>query len=97
MLLLPATLTSHDARDAVRMLRQAALAESSGGELLVDAGPLRHFDSAALAVLLELGRLASEKGRGFAVQAIPQKLGALARLYGVDELLQLRNAATAKA
>ena len=97
MLLLPATLTAHEAQDALHMLHQAALAESDGGELLVDAGPLRHFDSAALAVLLELGRLANEKRRGFAVQAIPQKLGALAKLYGVDGLLNLRTAAIAKA
>ena len=97
MLVLPATLTSREAQNALRMLRQATLAESGGDELLVDAGPLRHFDSAALAVLLELGRLANEKKRGFAVQSIPQKLGALAKLYGVDELLHLRMAATAKA
>lgn len=92
MLLLPATLTSREAHDALRLLRQTAQGEASG-ELLVDAGPLRHFDSAALGVLLDLGRLAIEKKRAFAVQSMPPKLAALAKLYGVDGLLNMKSAA----
>ena len=97
MLLLPARLTSGEAHDVLRLLKQTARSEAASEELLVDAAPLRHFDSAALGVLLELGRLASESKRAFAVQSMPQKLGALAKLYGVDGLLNARAAAPAKA
>ena len=87
MLLLPATLTAHEARDTLRMLRQALQAEGSDTAVVVDAGPLQHFDSSALAVLLEVDRLAEAWGRRFAVRSVPAKLAALAKLYGVDALL----------
>ena len=87
MLLLPATLTAHEARDTLRMLKQALQTEGSGTAVVVDAGPLQHFDSAALAVLLEIDRLAEAWGRRFAIRSAPAKLAALAKLYGVDALL----------
>ena len=87
MLLLPATLTAREARDTLRMLKQALEKEGSGSAVVVDAGPLQHFDSSALAVLLELDRLAEAWGRGFAIRSAPTKLAALAKLYGVDALL----------
>ncbi len=87
MLLLPATLTAHEARDTLRMLKQALQAEGSDTAVVVDAGPLQHFDSAALAVLLEIDRLAEAWGRRFAIRSVPAKLAALAKLYGVDVLL----------
>ena len=87
MLLLPATLTAHEARDTLRMLKQALQAEGSETAVVVDAGPLQHFDSAALAVLLEIDRLAEAWGRRFAIRSAPAKLAALATLYGVDALL----------
>lgn len=87
MLLLPATLTSREARVTLRMLKQALQNEGSSGPVLVDAGSLQHLDSAALAVLLEIQRLAGAWGRAFAVRAVPAKLAALAKLYGVDVLL----------
>ncbi len=87
MLLLPATLTVTEARDTLRMLKQALQAEGSEAAVVVDAGPLQHFDSAALAVLLEIDRLAEAWGRRFAIRSAPPKLAALAKLYGVDVLL----------
>ena len=87
MLLLPSTLTVNDARDTLRMLKQALQAEGSEAAVVVDAGPLQHFDSAALAVLLEIDRLAEAWGRRFAIRSAPAKLAALAKLYGVDVLL----------
>ena len=87
MLLLPATLTAREARDTLRMLKQALQKEGSAGDVVVDAGPLLHFDSAALAVLLEVDRLAEAWGRRFSIRAAPAKLAALAKLYGVDALL----------
>ena len=87
MLLLPATLTAREARDTLRMLKQALEQERSENAVVVDAGPLQRFDSSALAVLLEIDRLAQAWGREFAIRSAPAKLAALARLYGVDALL----------
>ena len=97
MLLLPATLTAREARDTLRMLKQALEKEGSGSAVVVDAGPLQPFDSSALAVLLELDRLAEAWGRGFAIRSAPTKLAALAKLYGVDALLLKAESAAAQA
>ena len=88
MLLLPATITVREARDVQRMLAQALKIEPDSG-VVIDAGNLQQFDSAALAVLLECHRLANAWGRPFGVRNPSPKLAALARLYGVDGLLTL--------
>lgn len=87
MLLLPATLTANEAKVTLRMLRQALQSERAEEPVVVDAGSLTHFDSSALAVLLEVDRLAGAWGRAFAVRSAPPKLAALAKLYGIDALL----------
>ena len=86
MLLLPATITSREAHDALRMLAQA-LQREPGDDAVVNAGGLQQFDSSALAVLLECERLAQAWGKRFALVDAPPKLAALAKLYGVDALL----------
>lgn len=86
MLLLPATITADGARDVQRMLAQSLQREPDSG-VVVDAGNLTQFDSAALAVLLECQRLAQAWGKHFAVRNPPPKLAALARLYGIDGLV----------
>jgi phospholipid transport system transporter-binding protein len=90
MLVLPSTVTLREARDTQRMLAQAVQQElKPGGEAVVtvDASGLQQFDSAALAVLLECQRQARAFGKGFVLRQAPDKLAALARLYGVDALL----------
>ena len=87
MLVLPAILTAREARDTLRMLKQALEKEGSESSVVVDAGPLQRFDSSALAVLLEIDRLAQAWGRDFAIRSAPAKLAALAKLYGVEALL----------
>jgi phospholipid transport system transporter-binding protein len=87
VLLLPATLTAREANDTRRLLAQAMAAASQEASVVVDAANLRHFDSAALAVLLDLQRTAEGSGKPFAVRRPPAKLFALAHLYGVDTLL----------
>jgi phospholipid transport system transporter-binding protein len=87
MLLLPATLTSREARVTLRMLTQALQSEGSEGPVIVEAASLQQLDSSALAVLLEIERLARAWGRAFSVRGVPAKLAALAKLYGVDVLL----------
>ena len=86
MLLLPATLTAREARDTLAMLTQALAGEPQSG-VSVDASGLQQLDSAALAVLLECRRLALAWGKPFSIRQAPEKLAALARLYGVDDLL----------
>ncbi|MEO6928022.1 MAG: STAS domain-containing protein [Casimicrobiaceae bacterium] len=54
---------------------------------VVDMGGLVHADSSALAVLLALSRRASAEDRPLALVALPEALLALARVYGIDELL----------
>ncbi len=85
MLLMPATVTVHEARDVLRMLSQALVREPKE-QVLVDASGLQHFDTSALAVLIECSRLAQASGRGFLVRGAPAKVSKLARLHGVEEL-----------
>jgi phospholipid transport system transporter-binding protein len=91
MLLLPATITAGEARDALRMLAQALKRESDAG-VVIDAGGLQHFDSSALALLLECRRLSQAWGKGFGIRNAPAKLVSLAKLYGVDALLSFEGA-----
>jgi phospholipid transport system transporter-binding protein len=86
MLVLPATLTNTDARDVLSMLSQG-LSREQDAVVTLDASPLTHFDSSALAVLLECQRLAQSSGKRFVLRQAPPKLSALAKLYGVDVLL----------
>ena len=86
-LLLPATLTAREASDALRMLVQA-LPKAAGQVAVVECGALDQLDSSAIAVLLETRRRAMLAGIGFELRDPPPKLLALARLYGVEELLQ---------
>jgi phospholipid transport system transporter-binding protein len=90
MLILPAIVTSREARDTQRMLSQALQQGVQKGDadlVTVDASGLQHFDSAALAVLMECQRGALGFGKRFAVRQPPAKLVSLARLYGVEQLL----------
>ena len=86
MLVLPSRLTHDEAPACVYMLQQG-LTGQSDTSTVVDASALVHFDSSALAVLLECRRESSALGRGFAVKGLPARLRELATLYGVAGLL----------
>ena len=93
MLMLPAVITHAEVPHVLSLFKQTldkAQLEAKGAAALltVDGSALRQFDSSALAVLLECQRMARAKGRAFAVQSLPPRLSELARLYGVDSLLQ---------
>ena len=75
------------------MLQQTLQSEGSEGPVIVEATSLQHLDSSALAVLLEIERLAIAWGRSFVVRGVPAKLAALAKLYGVEQLLLRPDAA----
>jgi phospholipid transport system transporter-binding protein len=86
MLVLPAELTHAEAPPCCRMLAQA-LRSAPGNQVVADASALRHFDSSALAVLLEVRREALALGKSFSVSQLPARLRDLATLYGVAALL----------
>lgn len=88
MLVLPAKLTHEEAPACMRMLQQG-LSGATGPDTatVIDASALAHFDSSAIAVLLECRREAGALGRGFAVKGLSARLRELASLYGVAGLL----------
>ena len=85
VLQLPEALTQTTAKVRLAELVGALTTESAG--VVVDASRLGQFDSTALAVLLDLRREALKLGKTFAIRAMPERLGDLARLYGIDALL----------
>ncbi len=86
MLVLPAELTRAQAGACLRMLVQGLRAEP-GSAVVVDAGALARFDSAALAVLLEFRRECLTLGKRVRIASLPPRLRDLAGLYGIAELL----------
>ncbi|NML13441.1 STAS domain-containing protein [Azohydromonas sp. G-1-1-14] len=81
---LPYTLTLATAVQTLRTL-EPTLTGSARMEL--DASALRDFDSAALAVMLQLRRSAQAAGGDLRITGAPRPLVELAQLYGVDEAL----------
>jgi len=96
MLVLPSQLTHAQARACAGMLSQAIRSET-GPEVVADVSALAHFDSSALAVLLECRRESLVAGKRFLVKAWPARLRDLAVLYGVFELLSAPSLAAAAA
>ena len=89
---LPDRLTHREAPEAVRQLSDALRSQAGGDAskpLLIDASALQHFDSSALAVLLECRRMAEATGRVVQVVDAPPKLAQLASLYGLDDVLRM--------
>jgi ABC-type transporter Mla MlaB component len=67
------------------LLAAQALPLPASGE--IDLGALGPIDSAAVAVLLALKRRGEAERRPLAFVNVPGALGALAQLYGVDDIL----------
>ena len=83
---LPAELTQTQASACLRRL-VPGLKSAAEPVVAVDASALVRFDSAALAVLLELRRESLAVGKRFELHGVPQRLATLAALYGVAELV----------
>lgn len=83
---LPERLTQAEATACLQRLSQQIKAQP-GVPVVVQAGALNEFDSAALAVLLSLRRLAQATGTPLQWQAVPERLRELVALYGLGELL----------
>ena len=91
---LPERLTMADARATLAQLLPAL---RGAAVPVIDAGPLKELDSAAVALLLECRRQAAAAGRPLTVTNAPAKLAQLAQLYGVAGLLGLQDGAPAAA
>lgn len=85
MLTLPDELTHVQATACLAGLIPNLAAEVT--PVRVDASALQHFDSSALAVLLELRRACAGVDKSMVVQGLPGGLRDLAALYGVEGLL----------
>jgi len=70
---------------------QAALEQGcaavSAGETVFDLGGVRAADSTALSLMLAWQRRAQKLGRALKFINVPANVDALAKLYGVEELL----------
>ncbi len=87
MLTMPAQLTHGQANACLaQWLSQLPLGD---GPVHLNAQALRHFDSTALAVLLELRRHLHSQRRGLVLDDAPPRLRELSALYGVDELFAI--------
>jgi phospholipid transport system transporter-binding protein len=86
MLSLPTELTQSQASACLLTLQKGLHAETDSS-VVIDATALNRFDSAALAVLLEVRRQTQELGKHFSVQGLPKRLADLAALYGITDLL----------
>lgn len=85
--LLPPLLTHAQANACVRGFQQHL--RQKGAVCAVDATGLQDFDSSALAVLLDCRRQALAQGQTLRVVGLSARLQALARLYGVYEILRV--------
>ena len=83
---LPEQLTLSGAAQTLERLREALLRQA-GPTVVLNAEPLRVFDTSAVAVLLELRNALLTQGKTLQVARMPQRLQALVTLYGVAELL----------
>lgn len=83
---LPEQLILGGAAQTLGSLRNA-LTGQAGPTVVLDAAPLKVFDTSAVAVLLELRNALLSQGKTLRVTGMPQRLQALVTLYGVAELL----------
>ncbi|MCK6425686.1 MAG: STAS domain-containing protein [Burkholderiaceae bacterium] len=89
MIALPERLTHREAEATLQQLCDALDRQQAGEPWGVDVAPLRQFDSSALVVLLGLRRHADARGQVCRLTGVPPRLGQLAQVYGVRELLAL--------
>lgn len=79
----------------VARLLEEGRAQIAAGVSTVDLGEVSELDSSALAMLLAWLREARARGRELAFVRLPEGLAAIARLYGVSDLLPLAPGAPA--
>lgn len=68
----------------------AAWLNAGGGEIAVDLAQVTHADSAGLALLIELQRLARGRNRKLRLLGVPAQLADLIRINGLTEAFALK-------
>ncbi len=85
---LPAILTQAQAQSLAHALVKELLGHvAQGAQAVLDASALTQFDSSALAVVLACRRAVLAQGGQLQVLGLPARAQALARVYGVTELI----------
>ena len=85
---LPAVLMQAQAKavtDELTSLLGACVSE--GGAAVLDASALARFDSSALAVILACRRAVLARGAQLRITGLPERAQALAKVYGLSDLL----------
>ena len=77
--------------ETVAILFNTALQPDGDGALVIDLAQVEAVDSAAVSLLLSWLRRAQRDQVAISFSNVPDNLLSLARLYGVAELLPLRN------
>jgi len=85
---LPSSLTHLNADACAREYLMVMRADT-GPITLIDASELVQFDSSALALLLTLVRNMKQRNGVLQISGLPERAKALARVYGVGELLPI--------
>lgn len=80
--------TSINNANAVELLAVGSAA-IAGGDFVFDLQSVTEVDTAAVALLLEWQRQAIARGGRLQLAGVPADIASLARLYGVDGLLDL--------
>lgn len=86
-LALPERVTHAEARGVADGL--IGVLQTQPGPMVLDASALRVFDTSALGVILACQRAAQARETAFVVQGLSERAQALARVYGVAQLLGL--------
>lgn len=81
--------------DTAAAMREEARRVLTDGALRIDLGQVPQADSAALALLLDICREAAARQQAVDIVGMPAGLRSLAELYGVAELLPMRESAVA--
>jgi phospholipid transport system transporter-binding protein len=85
---LPAVLMQAQAQSVANELASVLVAcVAQGGEAVLDASALTQFDSSALAVILACRRAMLAKGAQLRITGLPERAQALAKVYGLSDLL----------
>jgi phospholipid transport system transporter-binding protein len=79
-------------KEASAIARDLGGQVASGAALTFDASALKSFDSSAFAVLLDVMRRSGASGAKATVVAAPASMVQLAKLYGVDSLIEFKSA-----
>jgi len=70
-------------------VEMAQVHDGAGTQIELSAAELADFDSSALSLLLGAARMSAEAGMQLRIEKAPAALIDLARVYGVQDLLQL--------